>query len=70
MLDYFARHPNIVYAYESTAKADLEVELEVESYEKFREILDEIRTKFKGQIESYQHLLWFKENKLLFFPQA
>ena len=68
MLNYFALHPNTVYAYESTAEADLELELEVESYEKFREVLNELRTKFKDAIESYRHLLWFKEHKILFFP--
>jgi DNA-binding Lrp family transcriptional regulator len=69
MLDYFASHPNIVYAYESTAEPDIEVELEVESYEKFRQVLNDIRTKFKDAVESYQHLLWFKEHKILFFPE-
>ena len=68
MLDYFSSHPNIVYAYLTTAEADLEVELEVESYEKFREILDDLRTRFNDAIESYKHLLWFKEHKILFFP--
>lgn len=68
MLDFFARHPNIVYAYEAIGGADLEVELEVESYEKFREVLDQIKKKFGGQIESYQHLLWYKEHKITYIP--
>lgn len=68
MLNFFAIHPHIVYAYESTAQADLEVELEVESYEQFRQILNEIRTKFDDAIESYKHLLWYKEHKIVFFP--
>ncbi len=68
MLGYFAVHPNVVYAYESTAEADLEVELEVESYDQFREILADFRTRFTDTIESYRHLLWFKEHKILFFP--
>ncbi|GEM_PF-79731 len=68
MLDYFAQNPNIVYAYETTADVDLEVEFEVESYEKFREILEDIRERFQDAIESYRHLLWFKEHKILFFP--
>ncbi|MBI3032188.1 winged helix-turn-helix transcriptional regulator [Candidatus Woesearchaeota archaeon] len=68
MLNYFAVHPNIVYSYESTAQADLEVELEVESYEQFRSILNELRHKFKDIIESYKHLLWYKEHKIVYFP--
>jgi len=70
MLDFFARHPNIVYAYEAIGGADLEVELEVESYEKFREVLDKIKKKFGEQIESYQHLLWYKEHKITYIPST
>ena len=55
MLDFFRRHPSITYAYETIGGADLEVELEVESYEKFREILDQIKERFGTGIESYQH---------------
>lgn len=68
MLDYFAVHPHIVYAYESTGQADLEVEMEVESYEHFQEIMKDLRTRFKGIIETYDHVLWYKEHKILFFP--
>ncbi|MEW6328510.1 MAG: winged helix-turn-helix transcriptional regulator [Candidatus Micrarchaeota archaeon] len=68
MLDFFARHPNIVYAYEAIGGADLEVELEVESYEHFREILDSIKEKFGEEIEDYQHLLWYKEHKITYIP--
>ena len=67
MLDYFAHHPNVVYSYETTGEADLEVEVEVESYEEFRRVLGQMRAEFKGFIESYTHLLWFKEHKLRFF---
>lgn len=69
MLNYFATHPNIVYAYESTGKADLEVEIEVKSYEKFREVLNELRTHFADAIETYKHLLWFKEHKIIYFEK-
>ena len=69
MLDFFKRHPNIIYAYEAIGGPDLEVELEVESYAKFRKVLDEIRTKFGSDIESYQHLLWYKEHKITYLPK-
>jgi len=68
MLNYFASNPNIVYAYETTTN-DLEFELEVESYEKFKEILDDLRTKFDDTIDSYNHLIWYKENKVKFFEE-
>ena len=68
-MDYCSLHPNIVYAYETTNRDDLEIELEVESYEQFKEILDELRTKFDDTIESYKHLVWYKENKVKFFEE-
>ncbi|MFA5930280.1 MAG: winged helix-turn-helix transcriptional regulator [Candidatus Micrarchaeia archaeon] len=69
MLEFFRKHPNIVYAYEAIGGPDLEAEIEVESYAKFREVLDEIRTKFGSEIESYQHLLWYKEHKITYLPK-
>lgn len=70
MLDFFAGHPNIVYAYETIGGPDLEVEMEVKSYEHFREILDEIRAKFGEQIETFQHMLWYKEHKITYLPHT
>jgi len=66
ILDFCSIHPNIVYAYETTGDYDLDIEMEVESYERFRSIIEEIKTKFKDTIESYDHLLWYKEHKLSF----
>ncbi|MFA5019839.1 MAG: winged helix-turn-helix transcriptional regulator [Candidatus Pacearchaeota archaeon] len=68
MLDYFHRHPNIIYAYETISDNDLEFEMEVESYEEFRKILNDIRNLFGKSIKKYHHLLWFKEHKFLFMP--
>jgi len=66
MLDFFSMHPNIVYAYETTGESDIEIELEVESYEKFRQIFAEIKSKFKDIIEGSRHLIWYKEHKIMF----
>ncbi len=54
--------------YEAIGGPDLEVELEVESYAKFREVLDAIRTKFGENIETFRHLLWYKEHKITYLP--
>jgi len=67
LLNYFSMHPNIVFAFETTGKYNIEFELEVESNEKFKKILDEIRTKFSESIESYDSLLWNKEHKYVLF---
>ena len=68
MLEFFKHHPNIVYAYEAIGGADLEVEMEVESYAQFRQVLDQIRAKFGEKIETFQHLLWYKEHKITYLP--
>jgi len=69
LLDYCKTHPNIIYTYETIGGADLEIELEVKSYEDFRKILDEIKSKFYQGIKSYKHLLWYKERKIRFIPE-
>jgi Lrp/AsnC family leucine-responsive transcriptional regulator len=68
ILGFFHQHPNIIYAYETISENDLEVEMEVQSYEEFRKVLDEIRNLFGKSIKKYHHLLWYKEHKFLFMP--
>jgi len=68
MLNYFEKHLNIVYAYETLSDNDLELELEVDSYEKFREVLEDIRKVFGKSIKKYHYFLWYKEHKFLFMP--
>jgi len=68
MLEFFRHHPNIIYAYETVGGPDLEVEMEVESYAQFRQVLDQIRTKFGDKIDTFQHLLWYKEHKITYLP--
>lgn len=69
LLAYFHSHPNIVYAYESIGGGtELEMEMEVESHGKFREIVDGIRANFKDAIRTYNYYLWSNEHKIVFFP--
>ena len=68
MIEYFHQHPDIVYAYETISDNDLEVEMEVTSYEKFREVLDGIRNHFGKNVKKYFHFLWYKEHKFTFMP--
>ncbi|MFH1447289.1 MAG: winged helix-turn-helix transcriptional regulator, partial [Candidatus Micrarchaeota archaeon] len=63
------QHPNIVYAYESIGgRTDFEIEMEVESHQMFREVVDLIRKKFKDSIRTYSYYLWSMEHKIVFFP--
>ncbi|HIH30689.1 TPA: Lrp/AsnC family transcriptional regulator [Candidatus Micrarchaeota archaeon] len=69
MLSYFGSHPNIVWAYESIGGGtELEMEMEVESHEKFREVADDLRSKFSAAIRTYNYYLWSAEHKIVFFP--
>jgi len=68
MLSYFENDPDIVYAYETISDNDIEFEMEVESYEKFREVLDKFRAFFGKSIKKYHYFLWYKEHKFLFMP--
>ena len=69
MLSYFGAHPSIVWAYESVGGGtEIEMEMEVESHQKFREITDDIRSKFKSAIRTYNYYLWSAEHKIVFFP--
>jgi DNA-binding Lrp family transcriptional regulator len=67
IIEFCNKHPNIVFAYETLSDKDLEVELEVENYEKFREVLNTLRELFGKNIKEYYHFLWYKEHKFSFF---
>lgn len=69
ILRFANSHPNIIYAYEIIGGADLELEFEVNSYEQFRNVLNEVRDRFSKIIRSYEHFLFFKEHKISFMPK-
>jgi DNA-binding Lrp family transcriptional regulator len=68
ILHYAHQHPNIVYAYEVIGGHDLELELEVESYEQFKTIVDDIRDKFSKEIRYLDHFLFSEEFKIMYMP--
>ncbi len=68
MLEYFHQHPNIVYAYETISDNDIEFELEVQTHDEFRKILDDIRKRFGKAIRKDHYFIWYKEHKFLFMP--
>ena len=70
ILHYAHSHPNIVYAYEVIGGYDVELELEVENYEKFKEILNEIRGTFSKEIRYCDHFLFSEEFKIIYMPMT
>jgi len=70
ILRYAKIHPNIVYAYEVIGGWDLELELEVESYDKFKEIMHEIRHEFSDTIRYFDYFLVYEEHRILYMPMT
>ena len=70
IIHYAHCHPNIVYAYEVIGGYDLELELEVENYEQFKKILDEIRDMFSKEIRYCDHFLFSEEFKIIYMPMT
>jgi Lrp/AsnC family leucine-responsive transcriptional regulator len=62
------RHPNIVYDNIALGGPDLEIDIQVESVEKLRSVIKEIRDKFISIIENYEILEYYKEHKYLTLP--
>lgn len=70
IIHYASNNPNIVYAYEVIGGYDLELELEVENYEQFKKILDEIRDIFSKEIRYCDHFLFSEEFKIIYMPMT
>ena len=70
IIHYAHSHPNIIYAYEVIGGYDLELELEVENYEQFKKILNEIRDRFSKEIRYCDHFLFSEEFKIIYMPMT
>jgi len=70
ILQYARWHPNIVYAYEVIGGHDIELELEVESHEKLKEIITDLRNRFSDGIRYSEHFLFYKEHKITYMPMT
>ncbi len=63
-------HPNIVYIVKSLGDWEFEIDIEVESNEKFREIMMEIKTKFSDILKDYSALHIYQVHKYNFCPSV
>lgn len=61
-------HPNITYLDRTYGGGDIEFDLEVKNLPHFIEIIDELKTKFKGVIRSFSFFSVLKIRKVLYFP--
>ena len=65
---YIKQNPYIIYDNEILGGNDIEIELEVQSLQDLRHILEDIKTKFPKMIRNYNYMLFYKEHKHLSFP--
>ncbi len=62
------RHPNILYSHYSICGPDLEIDIEVESVEKLRGIIQEIKDNFSSIIQEYEILHYIRQHKYIYMP--
>lgn len=61
IVEYCLNHPNVTAVTHSIGAWDFELEMEVENFEKFYEIMNDIKNKFKDNIKSYDAIVITKE---------
>jgi len=65
---YIKQHPNIIYDNEVLGGDDIEIEIQVKSSVELRNILKDIKAKYSDLIKNYNHMLFYKEHKYVYFP--
>ncbi len=68
LIEYCRINPNIVYIVKSLGPWEFEIDMEVENAEQFREIMMDIKTKFKDIIKDYSALHIYQVHKYNFCP--
>lgn len=67
LLDFAKENSNIIYVDQTVGNGDFEIELLVESHEKFKEIMQEIKGRFSGIIRDYDYFIYSKVHKIRYF---
>ncbi|MCK4589030.1 MAG: Lrp/AsnC family transcriptional regulator [Nanoarchaeota archaeon] len=70
LINYCKLNPNIINTVQTIGPWDLEIELEVENFEQYYQIMNEIQEKFNEIIKSYESVLFSSEPKQSFVPGA
>jgi Lrp/AsnC family transcriptional regulator, leucine-responsive regulatory protein len=68
IIDYCKANPNIVYIVKALGEWDFEVDVEVESIEKFRELMMNLKSRFQNDLRDYSSLLIYQVHKYNFCP--
>lgn len=69
LINYLKHHPNVVDVVKTLGEWDLEIQIEVESWDIYRTIVIEIRQKFKSLIQEIESVPIYKTyHKINYFP--
>jgi DNA-binding Lrp family transcriptional regulator len=66
--EFCLRHPNILNVNRTIGGRDFEIEMQVRSFEEFRDVMNGIRQKFAGMIDDYEFVIAREEKKMNYFP--
>lgn len=61
-------HPNIIYINQTLGCSDFEPDVEIESFEKLTELLNELSALFPGTVRDYTYFQIIKVHKIHYFP--
>lgn len=61
IVNYCLKHPNVTAVTHSIGAWDLELEMEIKNFDEFYKIMNEIKSKFKDYIKSYEAIVITKE---------
>lgn len=65
---YIKSHPNITYDNEVLGGDDIEIEIQIEDLVKFRQIIEDIKSKFSDIIKDHKYMNFYEGHKYLFLP--
>lgn len=64
---YLRQHPNVTYDNEVLGGDDIEIEVQLQTIQDLRNLIEEIKKQFADIIRNYKYMLFYKEHKYLFF---
>ncbi|MBI5390811.1 Lrp/AsnC family transcriptional regulator [Candidatus Woesearchaeota archaeon] len=67
---FFRNHSNIIWATKLIGCYDLSFEMEVNDVAEFRDIINDLKTRFSGMIQKHESLLIFEETVMNYLPDV
>ena len=67
--EFFKSHPNIIYINEVLGGDDIELDVQVKSLNKLREVINQIKNQFSAIIRDYKYMHFYKEHKYIFMVE-